>query len=74
MNDYDAHLALTLAEQDEVEALRRQRDALLQACKWAKAFLDTLDLDDWPPALDWELRKAISKVEGPELTDEDLLR
>ena len=34
MNDYDAHLAaglLTRSDQNEVEALRRQRDALLQA-------------------------------------------
>ena len=53
MNDYDAHLALTLAEQNEVEALRREvarlrreaantrteRDMLLSACKqWVEGY------------------------------------
>ena len=69
MNDYDAHLALTLLEQNEVKRLRAQRDALLETCKVSLAFLDSLPFDDYPPGLDFQLRAVIRLVEeGREIT------
>jgi hypothetical protein len=58
------HVSIGSAETVELATLFAAAPDLLAACKAARTYLDQVDTDDWPPALDAMLTAAIARAEA----------